>query len=216
MKQPKFEPNIPLRFPESPAAEIAREFARIAKLTESGKVNEVWSAANALYAKYPKDHTANFVMALVLKENRQSNDALPFAEAAVKFAPENVRNRVFLGKLYVDLRLIEFAPDVLNKAFALDKTQFQAPWALAHYYLESGQGKLALPYFDLALQAAPADFITKIILDRALCLRDLGREGCEIDFVGDGLGFGGVFVFFFSSRRRHTRSSTVSWARRCV
>ncbi len=23
-------------------------------------------------------------------------------------------------------------------------------------------------------------------------------------------------VFFFSSRRRHTRSSTVSWARRCV
>ena len=26
---------------------------------------------------------------------------------------------------------------------------------------------------------------------------------------------GGVLVFF-SSRRRHTRSSTVSWARRCV
>ena len=23
-------------------------------------------------------------------------------------------------------------------------------------------------------------------------------------------------VFFFSSRRRHTRSSTVSWARKCV
>ncbi len=114
-------------------------------------------------------------MALVLKENLQNNDALPFAEAAVKFAPDNVRNLVFLGNLYVDLRLIEFAPDVLNKAFALDKTLFQAPWALAHYYLESGQGKLALPYFDLALQAAPADFSTKIILDRALCLWDLGK-----------------------------------------
>lgn len=175
MKQPRFEPSIPSRSPESPAAEIAREFARIAKLTESGKVNEVWSAANALYEKYPKDHTANFVMALLLKENRQTKDALPFAEAAVKLAPDNARNLVFLGKLYVDLRMIEFAPDVLNKAFALDKTLFQAPWALAHYYLESGQGKLALPYFDSALQSAPADFSTKIILDRALCLRDLGR-----------------------------------------
>ena len=175
MKQPRFEQSIHFGSPESPAAEIAREFARIAKLTEGGKVSEVWSAANALYAKYPKDHTANFIMALVLKENRQNNDALPFAEAAVKFAPDNARNLVFLGKLYVDLRMIEYAPKVLNKAFAIDKTLFQAPWALAHYYLESGQGRLALPYFGLALQAAPADLKNKIIMDRAVCLRDMGK-----------------------------------------
>ncbi len=175
MKHPRFEPGIPLISPESPAAEIAREFARIAKLAESGKVNEVWSAANDLYAKYPKDHTANFIMALVLKENRQNSDALPFAEAAVKFAPDNARNLVFLGKLYVDLRMIEYAPEVLNKAFAIDKTLFQAPWALARYYLESGQGRLALPYFDLALQSAPADLKTKILLDKAQCLSNLGN-----------------------------------------
>ena len=175
MKQPRFEQSIHFGSPESLAAEIAREFARIAKLTESGKVNEVWSAANALYAKYPKDHNANFIMALVLKENRQNSDALPFAEAAVKFAPDNARNLVFLGKLYVDLRMIEFAPKVLNKAFAIDKTLFQAPWALAYYYSESGQGRLALPYFDLALQAAPADLKNKIILERALCLMDIGN-----------------------------------------
>ena len=28
--------------------------------------------------------------------------------------------------------------------------------------------------------------------------------------------FSDLFMSFFSSRRRHTRSSTVSWARRCV
>jgi hypothetical protein len=49
-----------------------------------------------------------------------------------------------LGKLYVELDMIEFAPDILHKAFAMDKTLFQAPWALASYYVESGQGSRAL------------------------------------------------------------------------
>lgn len=175
MKPPISQLSKPPMPQEAPAAEISREFARIAKLTETGNVHKVWSAANALYAKYPKDPTANFIMALVLKENRQNQDAIPFAEAAVKFAPDNARNLVFLGKLYVDLKMIEFAPDVLNRAFALNKSLFQAPWALAHYYLESGQGRLALPYYDLALQSASADFKPQIILDRAVCLNRMGE-----------------------------------------
>lgn len=177
MKQPGPEQNNPLALTPTPAQEIAREFARIAELTANGKVQKVWSAAKALYAKYPRNPTANFVMALVLKDNGQNNDALSFAEAAVRFAPDDARNLVFLGKLYVDLRMMEFAPEVLNKAFALDRSQFQAPWALAHYYSESGQARLALPYFELALHAAPKDFETKILLDRAQCLLDAGNVG---------------------------------------
>jgi len=83
----------------------------------------------------------------------------------------------------VDLALIEFAPDVLNKAFALDKTMFQAPLALAHYYLETGQGRLALPYFELALEAAPPKSKSGIRLERAMCFLSIGnREEAEADF----------------------------------
>jgi len=61
------------------AQEIAWEFTRIGKLIESGKVRDGWNAANALYVKYPKDPTANFIMALLLKDDEQHGEALPFA-----------------------------------------------------------------------------------------------------------------------------------------
>lgn len=159
----------------SPAKEIASEYARIGQLTKEGKEGEAWRAANNLYAKYPDDATANFVIALILVENDQKADAIQYAEAAVRFAPENVRNLVFLGKLYVDLGMIEYAPSILHKAFAIDNTVYQAPWALANYYLQSGQGGRALPYFDLALQAAPSSVKAEIQAYRADCLRALGR-----------------------------------------
>ena len=59
------------------------------------------------------------------------------------------------------------------------------------------------------------DFLTSnkvwIATDRSRARRCV--EACvygTLDFVGYPR------FFFFSSRRRHTRSSTVSWARRCV
>ncbi len=154
---------------------IATEFVRIAKLAENGKGEEAWRAANALYKKHPNDHTANIIMALILIENNRKADALPYAKAAVKLAPNNTRYLVSLGKLYLDLGMIEFAPAVLHKAFALDKTLYQVPWVLAYYYLSSGQGSRALPYFKLALQAAPTALSANIRLDRAECLSSIGR-----------------------------------------
>ncbi len=154
---------------------IEREFVRIGEFNRSGKHDEAWTAANNLYGEYPNDPTANFVIALMLDENNQKADALHYAEAAVKFAPNNVRNLVFLGKLYVDLDMIEYAPAILHKAFELDKTVYQAPRALANYHYSSGQGSRALPYFDLALKAAPAGVRDEIRLARATCLQAMGR-----------------------------------------
>ena len=165
------------------AASISREFAHIGQLSKEGKVDEAWRAANELYGNHPGDATANFVIALLLVENNQRADALQYAEAAVKFSPVNVRNLVFLGKLYVDLGMIEYAPAVLHKAFALDDTAYQAPWALAEYYLESGQGGRALPYFEKAMKAAPASAKPEIQANRARCLRNLGRvKEAETEF----------------------------------
>ncbi len=183
MSQSKLKAKNATIAPPSSAKEIALEFVRIAKLTESGRGDEAWRAANDLYAKYPKDSTANFIIALILKESGQKADALPYAEVAVKHAPENPRYLVFLGKLYVDLGMIEHATAPLHKAYAIDKTIYQAPWALAVYYLKSGQGGRALPYFDLALQGVPTAAKMEVHMDRAECLQALGRvEEAEDDF----------------------------------
>jgi tetratricopeptide (TPR) repeat protein len=175
MSKQRFKPNAQTRIAQSAEQEVAREFARISKLNSEGKYEQAWDAANDLHAKHPNDPTANFVMALMLSDNDQKDDALEFAEAAVKFGPNAVRNLVFLGRLYVDLGMIEYAPTILHKAFSLDNKVYQAPWSLAVYYLNAGQGIKALPYFDSALDAAPESAKDEIRLNRADCLRDIGR-----------------------------------------
>ena len=145
----KLKQKLPeaLRAAPSLANEIALEFVRISRLSEAGKKDEAWQAANALHKKHPNEATPNFVMALMLADKEEKQQALPFAKAAVSLAPGNAMHKVFLGKLYVDLRLVEFAPELLHQAFAIDKTQFQAPLTLAYYYSESGHGTAALPRF---------------------------------------------------------------------
>ena len=175
MKQMKPETREPMNAASTQAKEIAREFSRISKLTESGKGDEAWRVANELYGKYPKEATPNFVMALILSGKEKWARALPYAEAAEKLAPDNAAYKVFLGKLYVELDMIEFASDLLRRALAMDKTLFQAPLAMANYYLESGQGSRALPYYDLALQAAPPAYKGTAHFYRAECLRAMGR-----------------------------------------
>lgn len=175
MKQSKLTPSKLMTHLPNSEQEIAREFARIGALARSDKRDEAALAAAALHRKHPNNAIANFAMAIVLVESEPNADALPYAKAAVRFAPKNAGYMVFLGKLYVDLGLIEFAPRILEKAFDLNKNLFQAPWALAHYYFHSGQGDRALPYYGQALRAAPAAFHITIKMERSECLRSLGR-----------------------------------------
>ena len=130
----------------SPAKGIAREFAQVTNLLKIGKKEEGWRAANALHKKHPNDPSVNFLVALILAENNKKADALPYVEAAVKFAPGNADYLLALGKLYVQLGMMEFAPDVLHKAFSLDEAKYRAPFALADYYfyIWPGQSRFAL------------------------------------------------------------------------
>ena len=101
--------------------------------------------------------------------------ALPYAEAAVRQAPDNALYHLFLGKLYVDLEMLEFAPAVLEKAAALDNTMFQAPWIMAEYYFGLGQADKALPYYEEALKLVPKDTVNRLKIEYAGCIATLGR-----------------------------------------
>ena len=134
MKQPKYKIVDSIAVVPAQTQTISGELDQIRKLIDANKKVDAWNAAKALHGKHPDHPIANYGMALAIYNAGQKSAALPYAEAAVKKAPDNALYHLFLGKLYVDLEMLEFAPAVLEKAAALDKTMFQAPWIMAEYY----------------------------------------------------------------------------------
>ena len=127
MKQPKYKIVDSIAAVPAQTQTISGELDQIRKLIDANKKLDAWNAAKALHGKHPDHPIANYGMALAIYNAGQKSAALPYAEAAVKKAPDNALYHLFLGKLYVDLEMLEFAPAVLEKAAALDKTMFQAP-----------------------------------------------------------------------------------------
>lgn len=158
----------------SSAQSAAQEFASITNMLKMGRKAEAWAAATNFYQKHPGNASINFVIALILAESKQNEKALPFLERAVKIAPDNAEYLLALGKLYLELGMVERAPNVLHKAYSIDSTIYKAPFALANYHFLASQGKRALPYYDAALRTAPSDSRANIHMWRADCLSSLG------------------------------------------
>jgi tetratricopeptide (TPR) repeat protein len=175
MKQPKYKIVDSLTVASAPAQVISDELAQIRKLIDARKSVDAWNVAKALHEKYPDHPVANYGMALALFNAGQKSAALAYAEAAVKNAPENALYHLFLGKLYIDLQMLEFVRSVLERAVALDKTMFQAPWILAEYYFGLSQSGKALEYYQKALAVVPSESINRVKLDYATCLAAMGR-----------------------------------------
>lgn len=173
MKRPKSK----ILDPASPTGKISAEYARIRKLIEVNEIVDAWNSAKALHEKHPNDPLANYAMAIILAESKRNSGALRFAEAAVKYAPDNPGYHLFLGKLYVDLEMLEFAPAALERAIALDSTMFQAPWIMAEYYFGLGQGDKAIQCYRNALEVVPKESMGPLKLRYADCIAAMGRVG---------------------------------------
>lgn len=161
--------------PASSAGKISVEYAQIRKQIDAGKIAEASNAARNLHEKHPDDPLSNYAMAIILVSSKKTSAALRFAEAAVKYAPDNPGYLLFLGKLYVDMGMLEFAPPVLDRAAALDNTMFQAPWIMAEYYFGLGQGDKALLYYQNALHVASKDSVDFVKLGYVKCIAAMGR-----------------------------------------
>lgn len=156
---------------------VAQEFSNITSLLKSGRKGEAWAAATIFFEKHPANASINFLIAIILAEKRQNAEALPYLERAVKSAPDNAEYLLALGRIYLELGMIEYAGEVLQKAFSIDDKMYKAPFALANYHFMAGQGKRALPYYHAALKTASAESRANIHLWRADCLSTLGRVG---------------------------------------
>ena len=77
--------------------------------------------------QFPARGDVNEALALVLVKQNKHDEALPFAEAAVKAEPRNADYLINLGRLYLKYELVEEALPLIEKAFRLDPSMFQAP-----------------------------------------------------------------------------------------
>jgi tetratricopeptide (TPR) repeat protein len=176
----KHKPAAPIaKQPAGPAAaalEISRDYAEVSKLAQKGELQEAWRKVNILYGKHPNDASVNYAVALILEQNKQRPDALKFAEKAVELQPGNAGYLYFLGNLYVELGLHEFAKPTFEKALAINQNMFQAHWALAQFFLDIGLGQRAVPHYEAALKSAPPESRPHIALSFAQCLRAIDRR----------------------------------------
>ena len=83
---------------------------------------------------------------------------------------------ILLGRLYVDLHLLEFVAPLLNKALAMVPDSVSANWAFADYFFEIGKGSQARQHYERTLQCGP-DSVKRlaILMDHAKCLVAIGE-----------------------------------------
>jgi tetratricopeptide (TPR) repeat protein len=174
MKRPSPKTADPILVKPGEAEVNPADYVRIRSLIDANKMVEAWSLAKTLYESHPNDAFANYALALIFNSSKQRLDALRHARAAAAYSPDNAKYQLFLGKLCVDFEMFEFAPAPLEKAFALDKTMFQAPWIMAEYYFGLGSGERAVPYFKQALAAAPVESLKFVKWGYASCAVAMG------------------------------------------
>jgi len=134
---------------------IEEAIAGLPRLMESGRYEEAEAAARDLQRLHPTRGDVNEALALVLVNLGKPGHALSFAEAAVKAEPRNAGYLINLGRLYLDFELIEEALPRLEKAFRINPSLYQAPWAMGEFFHETGNGQRAIKYLQQAAAVAP-------------------------------------------------------------
>jgi tetratricopeptide (TPR) repeat protein len=154
---------------------VKKVIGEIEALGNVGKLEEAEALARKLHGEYPDRADVNDTLSLTLADQKRYSSALPFAEFAAKKEPRNPAYLVNLGRLYLDLELIEDALPVLESAMTCKPVPFQASWAIAEFFHDTGKAERALPYFEKALETADPQSKSEILVDQFQCLASLGR-----------------------------------------
>src|SRR5438552_1088816 len=153
---------------------VAVKIREIGALIEKGEGAEAEKMGLALLNVHPRRHDLHNIMGVVCVQLRKRAKAVPHFETAVKAEPNNPVYLNNLGRLYLDLHLIELALPPLNRAVAIDPRLSETLWAIGEYYRDSGKAEKGLPYFDRALKIDPDNHLMRN--SRGVSLEALGRS----------------------------------------
>jgi tetratricopeptide (TPR) repeat protein len=110
-------------------------------------------ACRQLLRDFPDQPIAHFLLARTLVDTDRHRDAFPYAEAAHKLAPHDPNFAFYLGFLYLEFDLYEFALPLLKQAVRDDhENAAQFHETLGQCYQEIGMGEQAAAHLTKSLQ----------------------------------------------------------------
>ena len=147
--------NFPFAQPPGPGRETfnKKDFdLRSNKLRSATNRSETVEECRSLLRDYPREPLAHFLLSRALTEGERKKEALPYAEAAYKLEGSNAQYVLYLGLLYHELRLNEFALPLLRKAVKLFPENYLMHSSLADCYEQINQGDRAIACFETAIE----------------------------------------------------------------
>ena len=154
---------------------VKKMLGHIAALSESGKLEEAETMARELYEKFPMRADVNDALSLTLVDQKKTGPAIQYAEFAVKAEPRNAAYLVNLGRLYLDHEVIEDALPTLERAMACKPSPFEAAWAIADFFHETGKADRSISYYEKAIATADRASLLQVRLAYLNALTSLGR-----------------------------------------
>src|SRR4029079_7721989 len=113
---------------------VAANLRDIGELVSKGQAFEAERLCAPLLKAYPDRHDINNLMGVIYVGLNKRSQAMQYFEAAVKAQPSNAVYLNNLGRLYLDLDLIELALPPLNRALSIKPRLSETLWAIGEYY----------------------------------------------------------------------------------
>ena len=124
--------------------------------TQSHGAKAIRSAAEFL-KQFPKDPYANYFMALARLRSEEMQRAREHAAVAHAADPNNADFTFLLGRIYLDLRLFEYAAPLLYGARKQHPNNYKLQWAIANFLFEIGKGPEANQHYAKAMELVGND-----------------------------------------------------------
>ncbi len=137
----------------------------------SATLKKSLASAQAFQFAYPNDPLANFLLARAFINNENLNLALPHAQASHRGQPNNFEYIVVLGRLYVDLKLFEYAGPLFYRAMHEKPDSIAVQWAIGDFLYAINRGSDAKKHYEIALTLnETAEMKASLSFDYAVCL----------------------------------------------
>ncbi len=154
--------------PSAAVDPVAASLRNIGELISKGQTFEAERICMPLLEAYPHRHDINNLMGVIYVGSGKRSKAVQYFEAAVKAQPSNAVYLNNLGRLYLDLDLIELALPPLNRALSINPRLSETLWAIGEYYRSAGKADKGLPYIEKALLIDPNNSAIKNSLANSL------------------------------------------------
>ena len=130
-------------------------YTKLFKIAEQDSIQanvaKASKSADEFLKAYPKDAHANYFMAVARLQSDDKQSACHHAAIAYNTNPNSSDFAFLLARIYLDLRLFEYAAPLLYKAVRQHENNYKLQWAIGNFLFEIGKGPEANQHYQNAM-----------------------------------------------------------------